>query len=394
MSILNLLQVYTFCTDPQLLPFIIIRWVQLTLRYGLTDMACLAFASWGVILCAVDQSEEGYRYAQLSLKLFHRCKFVSAQVFARLQFLVYGMLAPFKMALRSTFGELQKAIPAAIDSGDFECTQFTAYTHILHSLSSGDRLPNVDAMITRYLPLMTRSQGPWLALTLLVRDYMDSYRNEKDNQLVLSHEIVPGTNKQQFMLLECANACYTCQLAYHFGDFDSALVSARASRMAENVMKTTFIIVFQYFFDAMTLLEKAHTSKRLRRMRQASRIIRKVSKLAKQCPDNTLHKLHLLKGEQQVLKGNLGAALDWYKMAMAHASKADVPCMNGLANERSAIALIRLGGGPDHAKKVNDHLRRAVELYEYWGADALAKRIKKKYGFDEISSTGPFPGAK
>ena len=227
MSILNLLQFYAFCSNPDLFPFLVLRFIKLTLKHGRSDMACLAFASYGMLLCVVDESDEGYRYGCLGLQLFDQCVYNRAQILPRLHFIVYGMLSPWKVPLRSTLEPLKQVATKAVATGDFECSLFSSYTFVVTSLASGTPLPVVEDQLNDALVVLSRRQhGPWLALTRLVQNVVHNFMGKTDDPLALTLALDPeNATKHDFLLYESVALTFRLELAYHFYDIDLALKS-------------------------------------------------------------------------------------------------------------------------------------------------------------------------
>ena len=102
-------------------------------------------------------------------------------------------------------------------------------------------------------------------------------------------------------------------------------------------------------------------------------------KLANQCPENILHKLYMLRGDLKALDGNLPAALGYFQTAIQCAEREGFLCLRGLAHERAAMALKRLGKVPNTESEAKDHLRSAMSLYEQWGSPALSAYLKRRH---------------
>ena len=382
MSILNLLQVYAFCADPDMFPFLVLRFIKLTLKYGQSDMSCLAFASYGVILCAVDESEEGYRYGRLGLRLLEGCTHNRARLMPRLHFIVYGMLSPWKVPLRSTLKPLQQVIPDSLVSGDFECSLFASYTFVVTSLAAGTVLPVVDDQANTAIKLLSRRkrQGPWHELTLLVHNFVHNFMGKTEDPLALKLTMDANSSAEhEFLIYDTVARTFRLELAYHFGDIELALEYSTCERKTKEVMKTSFVCMYFHLFRGLTYLEAAHHGKRRYYRTKGRKAIKKFEKIADQCPENVLHKLYLLKGDLKALDGDLPGALAHYECAIRCAGREGFFCLRAIGHERSAMAIQRLSKAPNAELEAKTHILTAISLYEQWGGLALVANLKQRH---------------
>lgn len=379
-KILKLLCIYVFCEEPDLYPFLVLRWVKITLKYGISDATPIGIGSYGCLLCAIGNFDEAYRYARLSLRLLdERCNSRSLML-PRVHLMFYGVISHWKRPLRSLMDPLRLAVSSAIDAGDYECAIFTSYNLIVHGFVCGTKLSVVDGWVKQYLPMMERQQGPWLALATIQQQLMDNLMGNSENPLELNFHLEESTQTNYNFRLY-TSACMTNRLilSYHFGHYDVALASALASRKIEKVIRTSIMIVYLYFYDGLTALELAATKKGWKRrtyISRAKKIIHRIEKFAVAGPENVLHKLYLLRGEMSAVKGDLKAAMGWYQKAIQHASQEGVLQLEALGYERSAVALQRLGNSND--AEVRSQLEEAISRYQDWGALAIAKHLKGK----------------
>lgn len=391
MDLFNLVQLHAFCSDRKLYPFIVLRWIRLTLKYGLSEHSCLAFASYGILQCALGNFDEGYRYAMLGLQLFeHRRS--RDDLLPRLYFLVYGIVYKWKRPLRDTLPPLQRAISVAADTGDFECVNFTCWTALVHSFIAGDNLSTIEDRLNGFLTLMTRhgpTEGPWLAMTLMKRKLLHDYMGNSNDRLEIEYDMAGSTkSKTAFQYYHCTQATSRMQLAYHFGELDDALENAKESRIAEKVIKPSYSVVSQYLYDGLVCLEAAQRmkSKKWRNECRADRILKKLEKLNRHCAENIQHKVFLLRGELKASKGNLSEALKFFNLAARHAEKQGSIHLQALAHERSGVAQMRLGKSArdtgeamQNGESIKQNLQTAIRYYREWGATKLVRCLEHKY---------------
>ena len=155
-----------------------------------------------------------------------------------------------------------------------------------------------------------------------------------------------------------------------------ALAGGKGSRVGESVAKTSYYITFQLLYDGMACLEKANFSDKRKHVKGAKKVIKRMKFLAKECPENNLHKLYILQGELCALEGKLEMALKLYNQAINHAMEQGVTQLQALAQERASVALQRLGDptSTKHSEAIK-FMKQAIASYERWGAAAIVVRL-------------------
>ncbi len=89
-QILDLMFLSSLITAPTLLPFVVLKMMKITLQHGSSAWTATAFSSYGVLCCAVDDLDQGFRFGQLALAYLE--KFQCREFLPRVYFGVYGKL--------------------------------------------------------------------------------------------------------------------------------------------------------------------------------------------------------------------------------------------------------------------------------------------------------------
>jgi histidine kinase len=119
LRLMLLLVVYTASLSDPIFPFLIMRLVQLTIRYGISAMSAPVFSMWGVLLCnGVKDIEGGIRYARLGLTLQNQSSTGEWQ--SRVQVFSNGFCLIWTESLCDQLDSLQESHEAGIRSGDIE----------------------------------------------------------------------------------------------------------------------------------------------------------------------------------------------------------------------------------------------------------------------------------
>ena len=88
LQILNIMLMNAAMVKPKFAPFIQLKSVEITMKYGLSALASVAFATYGMLCTAVGKFDQSFRYGQLSLDLLK--KFRSKEYLPRVFAAVYG----------------------------------------------------------------------------------------------------------------------------------------------------------------------------------------------------------------------------------------------------------------------------------------------------------------
>ena len=239
--------------------------------------------------------------------------------------------------------------------------------------------------MTRYGP----SEGPWLAMTLMKKKLIREYMGRSNDRLEVEYDVAGSTKSETaFTYYHCTQATARMQFAYHFGDLDDAIKNARASRIAEKIIKPSYLVVSQYLYDGLVSLDASQQmkGKKWQKECRAQRILQKLESLNRHCNENIQHNVYLLRGELKASKGNLREALHYFTLAERHSQKQGFVHLQALAHERSGVALMRLGNSGKNAvetkrdeEAIRYELQTAINYYRAWGATRLVRMLEQKY---------------
>ena len=137
MRILSGVSSATYLSAPALLPLIVLKQVNLSLKYGNTAMSGYAYASYGLILCseAIGDIETGYEFGKLALKVGE--KFKDKKFKAKTIFIVNYFIKHWKEHLKETLNPLLEAYTIGLETGDLEYAAYSACVYCYHSYVLG-----------------------------------------------------------------------------------------------------------------------------------------------------------------------------------------------------------------------------------------------------------------
>lgn len=121
MKILELLFTISFSEDGVMLLLIVVEMVQLTIDNGLCNLSAPAFATFGMLLGAMGETEDGVLYSKLALELYNR--FPVREWLPRTYLAVYGGIFS-TINTQEAKDALMQAHRVALETGDIEVWLF------------------------------------------------------------------------------------------------------------------------------------------------------------------------------------------------------------------------------------------------------------------------------
>ena len=388
MGILNLLTTYSMIGRPSLFPYIAARLVKLSLSYGLCAISAPGFAFYGVWLCSIGDTSNGYKYGQLALDVLDRYESTITEWVPRVYSVFYGMIAHWRQPLSSTLEPTLHAHRIGLETGDIEYAMIGAHVYSMNAFMSGEPLPALEGKMKKYVELMnTYKQGPWAAATSVQLQMIHNLMGRASNPLVLRGEIMTDDKVREVATVRDMESyeSYFVQvmvwrllLAYHFGNLELALSIASESRQAINGLGS-FLVSVHCFYDGLTaLLAASHTryqDKRRVHLSVARKALKKLRMLGRHCSENCKNKICLLEAEFAASRGDVDKAVMLYNKSISLAQKEGFIHEEALAHERAGTTL----QSALYGKQCLLYLHKALHLYQEWGAIAKVDHMQKNF---------------
>ena len=119
-QMLNVMYANAFKTSPLLFVLILLRMVQLTMRFGIANgVSSVGFAYYGLFCFTFSNNkDEGDRYGQLALALLE--KFSSREWIPRIYVAIHGEASSYRQHIRESYEQLKHANSVGLATGDIE----------------------------------------------------------------------------------------------------------------------------------------------------------------------------------------------------------------------------------------------------------------------------------
>jgi len=400
LQILNILLMNVAVAKPCFTPFVQLKMIEITMKHGVSALASVAFASYGMLCTAVGKFDESYRYGQLSLDLLK--KFRSKEYLPRVFAAVYGCITAWQRPIRETIKPLKKAQEIGSQTGDIEFSCLNASLLSSAVFFSDSTLLDVSHLIENIITTMsTRRQDsllvmikPFHQLTLNLMGLSATPQCLKKCDLKLTdafkHAEATG-NMSSLLCLRLQNMI----LGYLFGDYEQA---GRMVAEIEDLAYPPMGIegIFCKFFIGMTHLASARIYKGLKRiicLNKAKKAIKEFKTWALHAPHNCLPMKFLLEAELASFQGKSKRAYEKYTASTALAVDASFRMVEAMSHEHVGRHLFATGEEALAAAS----FKKALDCYQVWGAKAKLQHLEDEvqemfsgssvqYDFSEIES--------
>ncbi|MBD2616189.1 AAA family ATPase [Nostoc punctiforme FACHB-252] len=368
----------------ELMPFLILKMVDLSLEHGNTPLSTIGYVMYGLILCgALGEIALGYQFGQLSLSLLERYDAQNLKCPVSLTF--HASICHWQQPLQKTIKFLREAYQIGRDQGNMEHTAFCAAYDSLHSWGCGQNLIELEKQIASYYHAFSKLQNKtaldYLAIHWqLTSNLLQTPENSDDlSSVVCQQQQILSRLKQTKDRTALAHF-YCCQLfvSYLFQDFPQATANAQELEKCLDAVVGMVIVPIFNFYDSLTALAlygDANTSAQIKLLEKVTANQAQMHKWAQQVPINYLHKFYLVEAERHRVLGQKSEAIEMYDIAIALATENEYLNEQAIANELAARFYLQWGKD----KIAQDYLLNAYYNYARWGAKAKVKDLEQRY---------------
>jgi predicted ATPase/signal transduction histidine kinase/CheY-like chemotaxis protein len=368
---------------PELLPLLVLKQVNLSIKYGNTAASACAYATYGLILSGeiVGDIETGYQFGQLALLLLD--KFNAKELKARTLLIVNYFIKHWKEHLRETLTPLREAYLIGMETGDLEYAAYAACVYSYHSYVMGKELATVEREMAMYSN----------ALSQLGQE-TSYYYNQLNRQVVLN---LMGRAEDKCRLIgesydevkmlplhQSANAQNLCRslyfyklvLCYLFQNYQQALENAKlAENYSDSAVGTIPLYHFYNSLVHLAIYSEASKSEQKLILQKVKANQKKIKKWAQFAPMTHLHKFYLVEAERYRVLDEKTKAIECYERAITLAKENEYLNEEALANELAAK--FYLGWGKEQVAQA--YITNAYYGYLRWGATAKMKDLEQRY---------------
>jgi predicted ATPase/tRNA A-37 threonylcarbamoyl transferase component Bud32 len=149
MRILSAIATAAYFATPNLLPIAIFKGVNLSIKYGNTDLSAMMYACYGLILCGrLGNISSGYCFGNLALELLEPLN--ASKIKARVTYLVNAFVKHWQEDTRQILPILVETYSIGLETGDLQYASYSAFVYSLYSYYVGQNLAFVEQEIAKY----------------------------------------------------------------------------------------------------------------------------------------------------------------------------------------------------------------------------------------------------
>jgi predicted ATPase/class 3 adenylate cyclase len=354
-----------------LFPFLVLKAVNLSLRYGTSPESAFAYAAYGMLLCGtLDDPSLGLEYGTLAVAMNDRLDDIALK--SRVIY-VYAMFVHHWSHHWSTMTPwFRRGIESGYQSGDLLYLAYNAQDCIIWDpkldLDAAEREHAGHMEVVRDTGYRDSFDSGSLFLQM-----MRNFLGRTDAPLSMNDagfdeaQVVEGMRRRRFMTGVANHHIYKAEICWLHGAPDEALAHVRAmDALRASAMSlpqlVRFIIVAFLVRGACLPRLTADEADRERAWMDAD--FGRMRRWAKHCPENFLHLALLMEAELARLAGRVDAALRLYERAADQARQGQWRRDEAMANELAARLLL----GAGRRKAAEGYLLAARALYDSWGA--------------------------
>ncbi|MEH1857664.1 MAG: ATP-binding sensor histidine kinase [Nostoc sp.] len=384
MEILTTLVPAAYAVDPNLMPLLIFKQVELSIQSGNCPISVFAYSEYGLILCGIiGDLENGYEFGELALSLRESLQLASLK--CRNWYVVHVFIKHWKILLSKVIPGLQEAYRSGLETGDIETACLSATSYSYYAYYAGQELAELARTIDTY------RQAIYQYKHAASRHYQEIYQQTVLNLLgqaevpyLLTGEIfnqekslceLQAGNQRSALFMWHINQAV---LYYLFGqEREAAQTSAETAQYLDGGVGL-FMIPLYSFYDALIQLTQypaASPEKCQAILFQVQQHQDKLHNWATFAPSNHQHRWELVAAEQYRVLGNKTDAIDAYDRAISSAKANNFIQDEALANELAAKFYLNWG----KEKVAAGYMQEAYYCYTRWGAKAKVADLEIRY---------------
>lgn len=381
---LTLLVTPTYLTSKELFAFVILKGMNLTLKYGNAPMTAYLYASYGIILNSLFEDFAGsFAFGKLGLDLNR--KFDDEKYAPATKFLVGTFLNPTKNHIKTSVDILQSGYELGTSTGDFInavfCQGMMATDKYLIGNNVEEMRPQIKECMAYVAKIKSHNRG--YVFNALLQSIMaltgetynpssmqtDEFNEEAFFQMLLDNN---------YLITLYFTYTFKIQLCFLFESYEQGIeVAKKAEAIAFSALGQPMAIEngFYYALCLASSYSWKDRSTQKAYLKKIRRIHKKMKNWALASPSNYWHKYLLISAEIARIEGKNEKAVEYYDEAIESAKENNYLQTEGIANE--LFAKFYLSQNRAHIAK--QYLIDAYYAFYRWGATAKLNQLEQKY---------------
>jgi predicted ATPase/class 3 adenylate cyclase len=366
----------------KLFPYLVLKAVNLSLRYGNSKDTAFTYAAYGMLLCgALDNPALGLEFGSLAIKMNECSEDITLK--SRVIYVYTMFVHHWSHPWASMTEWFRRGIEAGYQSGDLLYLAYSAqdcviwdptldletaqkkhqdYLNIVRDCQYQDSLDSG----TLFLQLQKNMLGRTAGLLSL-----DDETFSEDNCLA-------GMIQRRFMTGVANYHIYKTEICYLYRELSQALVHVRAQdALLASAMSLPQLVRYELisFLVITASFQGLNQSEREEVMLRLQRQLQRMARWARHCPVNFLHLKWMMEAELARIQLKPQTALNRLKKSMVAAHANGFLRDEAFANELAGRLLIAW----ERPKEAEGYLRAAHGLFSHWCAHRKVRQLEREF---------------
>ncbi|MGK5092572.1 AAA family ATPase [Deltaproteobacteria bacterium TL4] len=375
----------TFFVNQNLMIWVAVKMMNLSLKYGNTKQSSFAYMTYGVILGpALGDYKAGYDFGTMALKLDE--KFNNLETRCKNQQVFGSMLSHWITHLNAQKEYCTLAYNSALEAGNIAYAVYAIQLRLVASLLKGDNLEHCQNKVEQYFTFV-RNTEDWGAVSQM-RNMLQTAKclrgqtkglGDWDSEAFNAKEHLEKLDALEILTPYQWYYCFRAWCFYLAEDYQQVLSLMRHSQKA--VLEASLGLITyseQFFYHSLAitaLYEEVSNKEQKPLLRVLNKNCKKMHQWALCAQENILPKYLLVEAEAARIFGQEVSAMEKYDEAIALARKHDFMHLVALGNELAA----KFYHSKNRKIVARTYLLQALYAYETWGALAKVKLLEQRY---------------
>lgn len=371
-------------TTPELLPLMIFKQIQLSIKHGNSIQSIPVYGGYGIIQCGIiGNIDAGYKFGALAMRLLE--KFNAKSIESKTYIVNYSFIDFWKNHLNRSFDPLLKSYYIGLETGDHEFAAASLMVRGIHHFLCGKELFLVSDLLLSYSKKINGLNQKLLFQQVeLFRQITLNLTGNNSDPCKISGEAFDEDEvfTEEFKANNKAALFYfwynKMVLCYLFGCTEEALqFSKKLDNNLDTLIGTIFIPII-VLYDSLvraSLYPSRSASEQRAFIKRIKKNQKKMKKWAKHAPENFQHKYDLVQAELYRITGEKYKAKSYYDKAIVNAQKNEYLNEEALAYELAARHYLK------HKQEFpyEIYLRKSYETYRQWGVTAKSNQLAGEF---------------
>ncbi|MBD1821515.1 AAA family ATPase [Cyanobacteria bacterium FACHB-DQ100] len=366
----------TYFSNHVLWMIVVMKLVNLSLKYGQLPESTYGYSEYGLILGAMlGEYQSGYEFGQLSLNLAERFKDQAEK--CKVCVVIGGSVNHWVRPLKEDAVIFMKGYQAGLESGELQFAGYNIAHQMVNCFYQGIDLESLSLKLPDYHKFVQQTQNQ-LAQEMLSACQLTIQTLQGNLSALKESQFLEDCRSHSSFSAICFYQIFKAQVLYLFDHPSEALDCIQAAKpLLQYIPGCISLAAFNFYHSLIlsALYPKADSSTQKQLWQELSNNQQQMKVWAEHCPENFLHQYQLIEAEIARLSGDRSSAITLYDQALAQATLSEFTPNIALINEQAAKFWIADG----KEKIAQAFLLEAYYLYRAWGATEKLVQLERNY---------------